>query len=148
MAINPKKVQALIKSLEDLLESLKEPEEEEEEEEEEAPVKRTRTTKKTKKVVEEEEEEETEEEEEDDDGPTLNEIRALAVKASKKATDGKEKVLAALQRHGTERLTEIDEENYPALKAMLDKIIKDDDFDPRATGKKAAAKKTKKSEDF
>ena len=96
MTVNPKKVKALIKALEEFLQELES--EEEEEEEEEEPVKAKPAAKKRgKKVVEEEEEEE--EENGDDDAPTLNELRTLAVKASKKATDGKEKVLAALQRH-------------------------------------------------
>lgn len=104
MALDPKKIKGLIKNLEDLLAALKEPEDEPEEVEEEdddddddpPPTKRA-PVKKGKKV------EETEEEpDDDDDAPTLNELRSLAVKASKKATDGKEKVLAALQKHGSE----------------------------------------------
>jgi len=145
MTVNPKKVKALIKALEEFLQEL-ESEEEEEEEEEEEPVKAKPAAKKRgKKVVEEEEEEE--EENGDDDAPTLNELRTLAVKASKKATDGKEKVLAALQRHGSERLTEIDEEHYASLKETLEKIIDDDDYDPREA-KKKPARKAKKTEDF
>lgn len=146
MALDPKKIQTLIKLLTELAEELEEAEEEEEEEEE-APPKRGRAkapAKKSKTVEPEEEEEE--EEEPDDDAPTLNELRALAVKASKKATDGKEKVLAALQKHGTERLTEVNESKYSDLKEMLDKIIEDDDYDPRAKAK--AAKKKTKSDDF
>jgi hypothetical protein len=147
MALDPKKIKVLIKSLEDLLEALNE--DEPEEEEDPPPTKRA-PVKRGKKVVEEEPEEEEPEEEPDDDAPTLNELRTLAVKASKKATDGKEKVLAALQKHGSERLTEIDEDNYADLKTMLDKIIDDDDYDPRAKQKKPAPPKRKaaKSDDF
>jgi hypothetical protein len=162
MALNIKKAKAALKALEDFIEeaaAADEEETEEEEEEEEAPPAKRGRAKKTpakrgKKADEEEEEEESDEEadeEADDDAPTLNELRQLAVKASKKATDGKEKVLAALQRHGTERLTEIDEENYAALKTMLEKIIEDDDFDPRSKQKTrvpATKKKRAAKEDF
>jgi hypothetical protein len=156
MALNIKKAKAALKALEDFIEEAEgaEAEEEEEEEEEEAPPARKGKTPaknrgKKAAAAEEEEEEEEAEEEADDDAPTLNEIRSLAVKASKKATDGKEKVLAALQRHGTERLTEIDEEHYPALKEMLEKIIDDDDYDPRSKQKTKvpASKKAKKTKD-
>ena len=164
MALTTKQKAAAVKVLEALIEHLNEDEDEngedEDEDEDEKPSRKSKSKKPAAKRGRAKDEDEDEngdddgegDDEADEDAPTLNEIRKLAVSASKKATDGKEKVLAALQRHGSDRLTEIDEDNYPDLKEMLEKIIEDDDYDPRDSSKKKkpAAKKTrsKKSEDF
>lgn len=61
---------------------------------------------------------------------TLDMLRALAVDVSKNTEDGKEKVVAALQRHGVAKLNEMLEERYADLHDMLIKV-RDEGLDPR-----------------
>jgi hypothetical protein len=152
MALNIKKAKAALKFLEDFIEEAEGAEDDsgegEGEDEEDDPPPKKRGAKKTaaKKRTEEDD---GDDDSGDDDAPTMNQVRALAVKASKKATDGKEKVIAALEKHGSEKLSDIDEEKYPELIEMLQQIMDDDDFDPREDEeddpppKKRGAKKTK-----
>lgn len=138
---DPKKLKKLLAAIEEFVSTDEDEDEaeDEDEDEDEAPKGKKKPAKKPAKGKKKLAEDEDEDEEEDDDAPTLQQIRSLAVKASK-ATDGKEKVLAALAKHGSERLTEIDEDEFPALKEMLEKIIDDDDYDPRPKAKKGAKK--------
>jgi hypothetical protein len=61
---------------------------------------------------------------------TIDDLRAECVKLAKADDEGKEKIVAALQRHGAERLGELPEDRYPDFLAMLKKIS-DEGFDPR-----------------
>jgi hypothetical protein len=61
---------------------------------------------------------------------TIDDLRAECVKLAKADDEGKEKIVAALQRHGAERLGELDESRYAEFLDMLKKIS-DEAFDPR-----------------
>ena len=61
---------------------------------------------------------------------TLDDLRAACVAIAKADEEGKEKIVAALQRHGAERLGELSEDHYAAFQDML-KRVADDGFDPR-----------------
>lgn len=73
---------------------------------------------------------------------TLDDLRAACVAIAKADEEGKEKIVAALQRHGAERLGELAEDHYAAFQAML-KSVADDGFDPRD-----ASGETDDEEDF
>lgn len=61
---------------------------------------------------------------------STDDLRAVCVEIAKSDSEGKEKIVAALQRHGASRLNDVPENMYPDMMAMLIKI-RDDGMDPR-----------------